>query len=113
MSVHRSGDAGADAFRFRVSDAFAVPLRGHMLRLRLVSGRAAIKNLKPGRRVRVEGPGGRSRDVTILDHAATGGRQTQDRLDRTRELDVVISAQDAGEGEDLIAIGWFAGPAGG
>jgi hypothetical protein len=49
--------------------------------------------------------------VKIIDHSATGGRATQSRLDTTRELDVVISSQDAGEGRDRIGIGWFAGPA--
>jgi hypothetical protein len=114
MARTRSSGSGSDGeARFRVSDTFVVPLRGQMLRLRLVEGRPSIKDVAPGRTLRLEGSAGRERRVTIVDHAATGGRQTQERLDRTRELDIVISAEDAGTGDERVAIGWFAGPASG
>lgn len=99
--------------RFRISDTFVVPLRGQMLRLKLLDGKPSMKDLAPGKTIRLEGPRGQSRTVKIVDHAATGGRQTQDRLETTRELDVVISAEDAGSGDERVAIGWFAGPSAG
>lgn len=102
------GQADGAAFRFRVSDAFDVPLRGTMLRLRTVEGRPRIREVSPGRRLQLVRPDGRQRDITVRDLAATGGRQTQDRLDRIRELDIVISLEDAGTGDDRVDIGWIA-----
>jgi hypothetical protein len=111
MAANRTNDSGT--VRFRVSDTFVVPLRGQMLRLKLLEGTPSMKDRSPGRKIRLEGPRGGSRTVTIVDHAATGGRQTQQRLDRIRELDLVISTEDAGTGDERVAIGWFAGPSGG
>jgi hypothetical protein len=103
-----AGDAGG-AFRFRVSDSLEVPLRGHLLRLRRLEGHPSMKDLKAGRRIRLQSPAGVAREVTILSHSETGGRATQRRLDRIGELDVIISRADAGEGENRIGIGWTAG----
>jgi hypothetical protein len=96
------------AFRFRISDSLEVPLRGHMLRLRLLEGSPSMKVLGPGKELTVVSPAGERRIVRIIGHSATGGRATQSRLDTTRELDIIISSHDAGEGRDRIGIGWFA-----
>jgi hypothetical protein len=101
-------NGAAGAFRFRVSDSLEVPLRGHMLRLKLIEGSPSMKDLSRGHQLRVESPAGTSRSVRIIGHSATGGRATQKRLDTTRELDVVIPAEDAGAGRDRIGIGWVA-----
>jgi hypothetical protein len=77
-----------------------------MLRLRLIDGAATMKELAPGRTIRVSGPGGAARDVRILSYAATAGRPTQKRLDSLRELDVIID--DAPGGDRPIEIGWTA-----
>jgi hypothetical protein len=107
-----TGDAGG-AFRFRVSDSLEVPLRGHLLRLRRIEGSPSMKDLAPGQTIRVAGPDGTTRDVTILGHSATGGRASQKRLDTTGELDIVIPREQAGDGEARIAIGWsVSGPTG-
>lgn len=100
-------------FKFRVSDAVAVPLRGLMLRLRLLEGTPSIKDLAVGRRVRVTSPGGEAREVAIIAHAVVGGRQTQKRLDQVRELDVVVAEVDGAPGAVPVDIGWVAtGPIG-
>lgn len=95
------------ASRFRVSDATDVPLRGFLLRLRLLEGEPEIRALRGGK-LRLESPGGESRVVDILDFARMGGKATQERLERTRMLDVVISAEDARGDDDPIRIGWTA-----
>lgn len=95
-------------YRFRVSDAVAVPLRGMLLRLRLVDGRADIRQLRPGDRLKLVAPDGHERVVDIMDWGVTGGRQTQTRLDTTREFDIVISGEDALQGGDPVEIGWHA-----
>ena len=94
-------------FRFRVSDSVDVPLRGRMLRLKVVDGSPSMSDLKPGRRLRVAGPGGGEGVVRIVDHAVTSGRATQERLERVRELDVVV-ADERPETAAPIDIGWFA-----
>jgi len=103
-----SSELGGDAFRFRVSDVVRVPLRGYMLRLRLNAGQPRFEELKPGRRLRLRSPDGLEHVVTIKDHAIVGGRQTQERLDRTRELDIIIPEADAFAEGRPIEIGWFA-----
>lgn len=67
-----------------------------------------MADLGVGRRLRLIAPGGEERTVTIRAHSTTGGRQTQDRLNRTRELDVIISEEEAGKDEALADIGWIA-----
>lgn len=95
-------------FRFNVSDVVAVPLRGTLLRLRLVDGTPSVKDLAVGRKIRVTSPGGESREVEIKAHTMTGGRQTQDRLERTREFDILVEGP-AGSADPLpYDIGWTA-----
>lgn len=106
MAGKKSGAGGP--FRFRVSDSLEVPLRGHLLRLKVNEGTPSMSDLGPGSRLRVVAPDGRERTVTVVGHGATGGRATQERLERMRELDVVISSNDAGAYEDRIGIGWMA-----
>lgn len=100
-------------FEFRVSDSLAVPLRGHLLRLKLREGTPSMKDLQPGRKLRATSPGGERREITIVGHSATGGWATQDRLDREREVDLVVSQADGGNGASMIGIGWsVTGPVG-
>ncbi len=107
MANEAKGGAGGP-FTFRVSDSLEVPLRGHLLRLKLSDGSPSMGDLKAGRRLRVVAPSGKERTVTIVGHGATGGRATQGRLESLRELDVVISNVDAGAYDDRIEIGWLA-----
>jgi len=84
-----------------------------MLRLRLTAGAPSMTDLAPGCRILLASPGGATREVVILGHSATVGRATQARLEATRELDVMIARQDAGEGENRVDIGWqVSGPIG-
>lgn len=102
-------DRNADgSFRFRVSDALEVPSRGFLLRLRLMEGSPSMAELKPGRTLRLRAPDGEERLVRIQDHAIVGGRATQARLERTRELDVIITQADALQGGRPVTIGWIA-----
>jgi hypothetical protein len=99
-------------FRFRVSDTVMVPLRGLMLRLRLLEGTPSMKDLAVGRLVRVSSPAGETRELEIVAHSVTGGKQTQKRLDLVRELDVLV-AEVGGGGAPPVEIGWMAtGPVG-
>lgn len=98
-------------YRFRVSDSYFIPLRGWMLRLKLLDGAFEPSMLKPGARLRLSGPGGEERTVTIKGLSVTGGFQKKDRVDATREFDVVIPEDDARRDDGRIAIGWEAGPA--
>lgn len=95
-----------DSFRFHVSDVVEVPLRGYLLRLRLLEGSPRISELGPGRFLRLRAPDGTERAVRVQDFAVIGGRATQARMERTRELDVVISREDALAGGRAIGIGW-------
>jgi hypothetical protein len=109
--MSKNTKSAGGAFRFRVSDSMDVPLRGRMLRLKVVDGTPAIGDLKPGRTLRVSGPGG-ERTVKVVGHAVTSGRATQERLDRVRELDVIV-ADDAEHDQGPVGIGWHAsGPVG-
>ena len=85
-----------------------VPLRGLMLRLRLVGGTASIKDLAVGRRLRVSSPAGEARELRITAHSMTGGKQTQERLDRLGELDVIVAEVDHSAGGGQVDIGWMA-----
>lgn len=98
-------------YTFRVSDSVQVPLRGQMLRLRVMDGSPSMKDLGVGSMLRLQSPAGDARDVTILAHSVTGGNPTQKRLDRTGELDVIVSGADATAGGVPVEIGWLAGPA--
>lgn len=102
MVFRRSARERGGAFTFRVSDVVVVPLRGTMLRLRVADGTPSMADLGVGARLRLRSPAGEEREVRIADHVVTGGRPTQDRLDRARELDVLIA-----DGAS-IEIGWLA-----
>ena len=110
LKTRREGSPGGP-FRFRVSDAMRVPLRGHLIRLRLLDGQPAAADLKIGRFIRLEGPDGLTRDVQVKGHGAMGGGLTQARLDREREADVVLEEGDAEVDGVPVQIGWHvAGP---
>lgn len=94
---------------FRVSDVVPVPLRGYMLRLRLVDGEPAASALRPGRSLRLVGPDGGDRVVQIRGVAVPSGRARAraDRLSRMREIDVIVAGSDG----EPVRIGWTAEPA--
>jgi hypothetical protein len=111
LGLKRKGGRAGGAFTFRVSDVVDVPLRGTLLRLRVVDGTPSMNDLGVGSVLRLRSPQGAERRVRVTDHAVTGGRPTQARLERVRELDVLIADEDAGGGEP-VDIGWMAsGPA--
>lgn len=92
---------------FRVSDVVQVPLRGLTLRLRVVEGTPSLKQLGAGSVLRLRSPGGEERRVRVVAHTAMGGRPTQARLDKTRELDVLIAEEGSAAGSP-VEIGWTA-----
>ena len=96
-------ETSGGTFLFRVSDVVDVPLRGTLLRLRLIEGQPSMRDLGIGRQLRIRDGDGADREVAIVAHAQTGGRATQERLDRTRELDVMVP-----DGSGPIEIGWLA-----
>lgn len=98
-------------YRFRISDAYFVPLRGWMLRLKLLEGEFDPKSLKPGKSLRLIAPDGEDRVVTVKGLAVTGGRQTKERVQAYGELDLVIPPEDAVRDDREVAIGWEAVPA--
>ena len=95
----------------RVSDAYFVPLRGWMLRLTLLEGDCDPKTLEPGSSLRLVAPDGADRVVTVKGLSATGGRQNRERVEETREFDLVISPEDAVQDDRKVQIGWLAEPA--
>lgn len=97
-------------YRFRVSDAYFVPLRGWMLRLKLLDGEFTPSMVKPGSSIRLVAPDGRDRVVTVKALSATGGFQKKARVDAYREFDVVIPTEDAIRDDVRVAIGWEATP---
>lgn len=99
------------AYRFRVSDAYFVPLRGWMLRLKLLEGDFDPKSLKPGSDLRLLAPDGEERVVRVKGLGATAGVQTRDRVEAYHEFDVVIPESDAVKDDRRVAIGWHAVPA--
>jgi hypothetical protein len=98
-------------YHFRISDAYFVPLRGWMLRLKLLGGDFDPKALKPGSSLRLVAPDGHDRVVTVKGLAVTGGRQKKARVERYREFDLVISPEDAVRDDREVDIGWEAVPA--
>lgn len=98
-------------YRFRISDAYFVPLRGWMLRLKLLEGDFEPKTLKPGSSLRLVPPDGDDRVVTVKGLSVTGGRQKKERVDTYREFDLVISPEDATQDDRKVEIGWLAEPA--
>ncbi len=96
------------AFELRVSDALAVPRRGYLLRLKVLSGTPALDDLSPGRKIRVRAPNGSERTITVKDFSVTSGFPSQERLDRYRELDVIVEHDDGYADGNEIQIGWVA-----
>jgi hypothetical protein len=100
--------AAGGPFRFRVSDSVAVPLRGYLLRLKLQEGTPSLKDLTPGRQLRVRSPLGSERVIRVKDFSATEGFPSQEKLDKRRELDIVIDHEDGLVDGEEIQIGWMA-----
>jgi hypothetical protein len=98
----------SEPFQFRVSDAVAVPLRGYLLRLKLQDGTPALTDIAPGKKLRVRGPSGGERVIRVKDYSATEGVPSQDKLDKRRELDIVIAHEDGLVDGEEIQIGWIA-----
>lgn len=102
--------AGGGTFSFRVSDVVDVPLRGILLRLRVVEGTPSMSDIAVGSTLRLSDLTGTEHEVVVKAHSVTGGKARQKRLDQTRELDVVIEPRAAEA--TPIEIGWMAhGPA--
>lgn len=99
---------GGEPFSFRVSDAVEIPARGYLLRLKLREGDPSVSDLAVGNKIKLRSPNGAEKVVTIKDHSVTQGPTSQDRLDRTREFDVVIDSPDAVVGSEAVDIGWTA-----
>jgi hypothetical protein len=106
LGLKRRKTGSGEPFTFRVSDVVEVPLRGVMLRLRLVDGQPSMGDLGEGAKLLLRDARGTERSVRVAAHAVTGGRPTQKRLDRTRELDVIIEPEPADA--PPIEIGWMA-----
>jgi hypothetical protein len=106
LGFRRKGSARGGAFQFRVSDVVEVPLRGIMLRLRVVEGAPALGDLGVGREVVLRSPSGEERRARITAHSVTVGKPSQERLDRTGEFDVIIDPASTAGGP--IQIGWMA-----
>jgi hypothetical protein len=97
-------------YRFRVSDAYFVPLRGWMLRLKLLDGTFEPSMLKPGGSLRLVAPDGEERVVSVVGRGATGGIQNKDRIAAYREYDIVIPEEDAVRDGRPVDLGWEARP---
>ena len=108
MALFSKKKKAGGAFQFRISDAVAIPRRGYLLRLKILSGTPDIDDLAPGSTIRVTAPDGTERTITVRDFSVTGGVQTQERLDRYRELDIIVDQDDGYGAGDEIQIGWVA-----
>ena len=99
------------SYRFRVSDSYFVPLRGWMLRLKLLEGEFDPADLQPGHSLRLKAPDGTERTVNVKGLSVTGGFQRKDRVEAYREFDIIIPESDALRDDRQVAIGWEAIPA--
>jgi hypothetical protein len=107
LGFRRRRKSTGEVTQFRVSDVVDVPLRGIVLRLRVVEGAPSFDDFGEGTLLELRSPTGETRRVRITAHSLTGGRQSQTRLDRTRELDVLVEpVTDADNGP--LEIGWMA-----
>lgn len=106
MAISSGGRTIGGPFQFRVSDALEVPLRGFLLRLRLLNGDPSLKDIAPGKSIRLRSPSGRERVVVVKDYSLVQGVASQKRLDRTRELDILIDTPDAVLDGEVVDIGW-------
>jgi hypothetical protein len=106
MPGTKRNNAGG-AYIFRVSDVVDVPLRGTKLRLRLLEGTPSMKDLGVGAKLVLQTLSGEERRLQIVAHPASIGTATQKRLDRSRELDVLVTEDGAQPGVRIPAeIGW-------
>lgn len=96
-----------DVARFRVSDVYEVPLRGVMLRLKVADGSPTMKRLKSGAAITVASPAGDRRTVHVKDIGVISGRASQQRLETTGEIDILVSRED-GLADPPVEIGWTA-----
>lgn len=108
MGIFSKKKKPSGPFQFRVSDSVQVPLRGYLLRLKLLDGTPGLADVSPGRRIRVRSPNGTERVITIKDFSATAGFPSQEKLEQQRELDIVVDTQDAIVDGREIEIGWIA-----
>jgi hypothetical protein len=93
-------------YRFRVSDAYFVPLRGWLLRLKLLEGDFEPSSLKPGSTFRLVSPDGSARAVQVKGLAATAGKQSRQRVETYGEFDIVIDEADAVQDGRTVDLGW-------
>lgn len=98
--------AGGGTFRFRVSDAVDVPLRGTLLRLRVLEGNPSMDDLGVGSELVLTDGTGAERRLQVVAHSLTGGVASQKRLDRTRELDVIVADAETQSRDVYAEIGW-------
>jgi hypothetical protein len=108
MGLFRKKKKSSTPFQFRISDSVAIPRRGYLLRLKLNDGTPALSDVAPGRKLRVRGPHGGERVVVIKDYSATEGFPSQEKLDKRRELDIVVDQSDGLVDGQEIQIGWTA-----
>jgi hypothetical protein len=108
MGLFGSKKKSSGPFEFRISDSVAVPRRGYLLRLKLLSGAPALDDVAPGRKLRVRGPSGDERVISIKDYSATEGKPSQAKLDKFRALDIVVGQDDGMVDGSEIQIGWTA-----
>lgn len=106
MGIFGSRKKSGGPFEFRVSDAVEVPLRGYLLRLKLIGGEPGLGDLTPGKNITLRSPAGKERVIPIKDQAMTQGVASQARLDRTREFDIIVEGNDAVVDGELAEIGW-------
>lgn len=94
----------------QVSDVVDVPLRGQVLRLRVTDQVPRLAEVAVGRRLRLRGPQGEEQIVRIVDYSITGGKVTQERLERVRELDVLVEADDNSKQRVPVDFGYTVEP---
>lgn len=100
-----TSSVASGSWRFHVSDVVRVPLRGYLLRLRLVQGDPELSALEPGKTIRLVGPDGAERTATVKALSVTQGRPSQARMEKKRELDLVVPPADV-EGSPPVEMGW-------
>lgn len=94
----------------RVSDVVDVPLRGQVLRLKIQDAVPQISEVAVGRRLRLRSPRGDEHVVRIVDHSITGGAVSQKRIERVRELDVLIRSDEPAVERVPVDFGYTAEP---
>lgn len=99
-------DQKTSRYRFRVSDVVQVPLRGTMLRLKLLEGDPSPDALEAGKTIRLVGPGGRTASAQVRSLAVTTGSAAKETLHQYRQVDVVVAPESSSDGLP-VGIGWF------